>query len=135
MIFAEAIHGSAKFLAKTKLIHAQDQFLVGLFARHSNEWGHIICQLQPHTLSLFHLIIFINTVHDYDPMYSLLKRQCYWFENTIYHVVAHSYNCIIVQARENLETKQICIPPNKYLLDLAEWWRGVKVSRVSKTIL
>ena len=92
-------------------------------------------QLQPHGLSLFHLIILANTVHDHDPMYSLLKRQCYWFANTIYHVVACSYNCTIVQAGENIETEQIRIPPNMYLLDLAERWRGVKVSRVSETIL
>lgn len=133
---AQACYRSAEILAKTKTVCANDQFLLGQQSRLTHGRGRIIRQLQPDALSLFDLIILANTVHDHDPLYSLLKRQCYWFANVIYLVVSSTYNCRhdVIQAGDD-EQDHIRIPLNTYLPDKAGRWMGVLVSKVSETVI
>jgi len=42
------------------------------------------------------VLSFLRSLHNYDPLYLLLKRQCYWFANTIYYVISNTYSCTTI---------------------------------------
>jgi hypothetical protein len=133
-----ATHQFFNTVLKPTMVPPNNQFLVGKHARVTHRNGHIIRQLQPHGLTLFRLIVLANTVHNHDPLYSLLKCQCYWFANTIYHVISNTYSCTdIITGGEprNEMIEEVRIPPNDYLPDLAGRWMDVRVSNVSNTLI
>jgi hypothetical protein len=134
----QAIPRSGNIVLKSTTVQAMDQFLVGQHARSTHGKGQIVRQLQPHGLTLFHLIILANLVHNHDPLYSLLKRQCYWFANTIFYVILNSLPCTNVinggdPSNEMIEDARI--PPNDYLPDLAGRWMGFRVMSTSKQLI
>jgi hypothetical protein len=127
-------HGSKTILAKSTAIRAQDQFLAGENARYTHGQGQTIRQLVPHDLSLFNLVVLANVVHEHHPVYSLLRRQCYWYANTIFEVISLSNACTILGA-PTLEFDDVRIPPRLYLPDLAGRWMGLRISIVSAKIV
>jgi hypothetical protein len=135
----QALHHSGNILFKSTTVRACDQFLVGQHAKNTHGNGLIVRQLQPHGLTLFHLIVLAITVHKHDPLYSLLKRQCYWYSNTIYHTISNSYSCTTTintgVGLRNETIEEIRIPLNEYLPDLAGRWMGVRVSNVSEALV
>jgi hypothetical protein len=134
----QVIHQSGNIILKSTLVHANDQFLVGQHARVTHGNGHIVRQLQPQRLTLFHLIVLATTVHNHAPLYSLLKRQCYWFANTIFFVIFNRYSCSTIPTGGNPcdETiDDVYIPLNHYLPDLGGRWMGVRVSNISETLI
>jgi len=123
---------SESFVAKTR--HAGDRFVVGRRPVYGN--GQIMRQLEPNGLTFFHLIVLANTVHQHDPLYSLLKRQCFWYANTIYLVVEALYKC--QTAADNIGDEalgDIHIPPEIYLPDSAGRWMGILVTDVSEKVV
>ena len=74
-------------------------------------------------------------MHDHNPLYSLLRRQCYWFTNTIYHIVSHNYSPITQPKRNTPNTNEIYIPSNHYLPNLAGRWIGILISKVEEAVL
>lgn len=123
-------------LEETK--RARDVFLVRQYLGQSYGTSRIMRQLKPENLSFFELIILANTVHDYAPLYSLFRRQCFWFSNTIYDVIEKSYKCEIAQdeAYESGELdSDIRIPPDVYLPSLAGRWKGILVTKVSEKVV
>lgn len=93
-------------------------------------------QLQPRDLPFFNLIVLANCVHEHDPVYSLLKRQCFWYSGSIYHIISASYDCESSTPFDiNGEFDDILIPLNDYLLDLEGRWMRLKVGRLSSMVL
>ena len=134
----QAIPWSRNIVLKSTTVKAMDQFLVGQHARSTHGSGQIVRQLQPHGLTLFHLIILANIVHNHDPLYSLLKRQCYWFANTIFYVILKNFICTnVVNGGDpfNEMIEDAHIPPNDYLPDLAGRWMGFRVMSLSKQLI
>lgn len=75
-------------------------------------------------------------MHEHDPVYSLLKRQCFWYSGSIYHIVSEYYDCESSTSFDiNEELDDIRIPLNDYLPDLAGRWMGLKVGGLSSTVL
>jgi hypothetical protein len=58
--------------------------LIGDLARESHGRVQTVRQMTPCRLSFFDFIVLANTVHEHAPMYSLFRRQCYWFANSIF---------------------------------------------------
>jgi hypothetical protein len=131
----QAIHQSGNIVLKSTIVRANDQFLLGKHARATHGNGLIVRQLQPPGLTLFHLIVLAITVHNHDPLYSLLKRQCFWYANTIYDVILNTYPCITNSTEGDEMIHEVRLPPNEYLPDLAGRWMGVRVSSISATLI
>jgi hypothetical protein len=133
-----SIHGSAGILRGSKVISACDQFLLGRLAKQTHGNGRIIRQFEPRGLTLFHLIVLANTVHAHDPLYSLLSRQCYWFSNTIYHVISENFKRDDTPTRADVpsdEIEEVRIPPDAYLPEYAGRCMGVLVSVISEPLM
>jgi hypothetical protein len=92
-----SIHQSS--IVVSRQYRASDQFLLGQNARASHSLGRVIRQLMPHGLTLYELIRLAKVVHDEDPVYSLLSRQCYWYANTIVEVVKKEFDCEVTRAK------------------------------------
>lgn len=131
----QAVHRSTEsFLAKTR--HARDHFVVGRQPSAEYIQGHVMRKHVPRDLSFFSLIVLASIVHDHDPLYSLLKRQCFWFANTIYLVVENLYRYeTVVDIGDSSEQYDIRIPPGIYLPDSAGRWMGVLVTKVSEEVV
>jgi len=130
---AHSINSSSSIL--TRRFRATDQFLIGHGSKESHGRGRIIRQLEPQGLSLFDLIILAKVVHDEDPIYSLLHRQCYWFSNVIFQVIKRNFPCKVIESEGSDEIYwSVRIPPNQYLPDEAGRWRGLRISKITETI-
>jgi hypothetical protein len=131
----KAIYSSTSSVLKT---YGADDRFIG--ARSLETWvrddgGHVLRQIAPKSLSLFELAVLADTVHNYDPLYSTLKSQCYWFANLICNVITRSYVCKeVTNSSFSIKDDDICIPPNNYLLHLAGTWMGILVSDVEDTV-
>ena len=75
---------SDSFLAKTR--QAGDHFVVRRQPSPSYGRGRVVRQFNPKGLTFSQLVTLANIVHNHHPLYSLLKRQCYWFANIVYLV-------------------------------------------------
>lgn len=111
---------------------AEDRFTGGKNLETYYRSAHNIRQLQPEDLTLFDLAVLAHTVHDHDPLYSLLQHQCYWFASIVCDVVEMEYVCRRVGGRK--QRSNICIPPNDYLPNLAGRWAGILVNRVEEAV-
>ena len=117
---------------------AGDQFVIG---RPSQLYGggQIMRQLKPHNLTFFQLITLAETVHNHDPLYTLFRRQCYWYANTIYRVIeqSHTFSERVSHEPENPEyqSSDLRIPPDIYLPPSAGRWRGLLVTAVSQDVV
>ena len=69
----QGLQGSREVWRKLTGVHAHDQFLLGTHAHLTHGCSHIIGQLRPRGLTLFHLMILANMVHDHSPLYSLFS--------------------------------------------------------------
>lgn len=78
-------------------------------------------------LPLFDLVILADAVHKYDPTYTTLEHQCFWFASIICSVILDQYGCrTLLQRSED----DVSIPPDNYLPDSAGRWYGFLVNRV-----
>lgn len=133
-----AMHRSLEVLSGSR--RAGDQFVVGRLPAQDYGGGRIMRQLKPIDLTFFQLIILAQTVHDHDPLYTLFKRQCYWYANTIYDAIQQSYRCEIglgdpeAQTNESHES-DLRIPLDLYLPPSAGRWKGVLVMAVSHDVV
>lgn len=94
-------------------------------------------QLRPVGLTLFDLAVLADAVHNHDPLYSILKSQCYWFASLICDVVLKAYVCSTIGSKQGLENQdrdEVYIPINNYLPDLAGRWMGILINRVEKAV-
>jgi hypothetical protein len=137
LISIKAVQASAESTGKFKIACARDQFTGGKDAGISADaLGQVIWQIRPQCLTLFELAILADVVHTYAPLYSLFKRQCYWFVSIICAVILRTRTCTSVSPPGlRPSSDNICIPPNSYLPDLAGRWKGILVSRVEETVL
>jgi hypothetical protein len=132
-----AVHRlTESFLAKTR--RAGDHFVVG--RRPSPYYtGTVIRQILPSNLPFFDIIILANVVHDHKPLYSLLSKQCFWFVSIIHLVIEAAYDCdpaLRVDHSRSYENElDIRLPPNVYLPDIGGRWKGLLITRVSKTVV
>jgi hypothetical protein len=122
-------------MRKLKLAYAQDQFTGGNDVNASgSSLGQVIWQIQPQSLSLFKVAVLADVVHNYAPLYSLFRRQCYWFAFIICAVILKTCTCSSIGSPLFMED-EICIPPNSYLPDLAGRWMGILVRGVEEAVL
>ena len=49
--------------------------------------GRSLCQIKPHNLTLFQLLLLANVVHEISPQYSNVEKNCYWYANVIVDAV------------------------------------------------
>jgi hypothetical protein len=116
---------------------AGDQFVMGQHPSQLYGGGQIMRQLRPDNLTFFQLITLAETVHNYDPLYTLFKRQCYWYANTIYRVIeqTHTFSERMSHEPEDPESSDLRIPPDIYLPPSAGRWRGLLVMAVSQVLV
>jgi hypothetical protein len=135
-VSAKAIHISTESTGKFKLAYAQDQFTGGKNVNDSGSvLGQIVWQIQPQSLSLFQVIILADVVHNYAPLYSLFRCQCYWFAFIICAVILKTCTCSSIGSPDLHTEDDICIPPNSYLPNLAGRWMGILVRGVEEAVL
>lgn len=114
---------------------AEDRFIgsksLGLHANLALNIRHIC----PQSLSLFDLAVLADTVHEHDPLYSMLKHQHFWFARIICDVVERVYVCTTIASKTNfVSMDDVFIPHNRYLPKLEGRWIGFEISRVEEAI-
>jgi hypothetical protein len=121
---------------------AGDQVVIGQHRSQTYGRARVIRQLTPDKLSFFQLITLADTVHDHDPLYTLFKRQCYWYANTIYCVIEQSYTVrervLVEDPGSDLDSDLRIpphIPPHLYLPPSAGRWKGLLVMVVSEDVV
>ena len=94
--------------------------------------AHVVRELEPKNLSLLHLAIILDAVHNHAPLYSLLDNQCYWFCHTVCDsVLRQGVN------RDEFPDRPIVanvLMPNHVANDGGRW-KGILVSRVEKLVV
>lgn len=132
---AKAVQSSMHSTGSSKVYHADDRFIG---AKHFNaymESMHNVRQIRPQSLSLFDLVVLADTVHNHDPLYSMLRSQCFWFAATICNVIEKGFTCSTVTSEEFVVSKDdIIVPVNNYLPNLAGRWMGILVSKVEVAV-
>ena len=92
-------------------------------------------QIRPRSLSLFHLAVLADVVHNHASLYSILKQQCFWFLRIICDVVRREYVCTSVPSQADfISNDDIFIPQNNYLPDLEGRWMGIMINRVEEVV-
>ena len=82
-----------------------------------------VCQVVPEKdLSLFELGILANVIHEEDPKYCLLSRQCYWFVGTMLLVVESMWGNKLCKEEAG------CPSPREYLPNQQGKWRNLSVN-------
>jgi hypothetical protein len=136
LVSVSAIHTSTESTRKLKLAYAQDQFTGGKDVKASGSvLGQIVWQITPQSLSLFQVVVLADVVHNYAPLYSLFRRQCYWFAFIICAVIMKICTCSSIGSPYLISQDEIRVPPNSYLPDLAGRWMGILVSGVEEAVL
>ena len=136
LVSVSAIHASIESTGKFKLSAAKDQFTGGKNVEVTGSvLGQVIWQIQPQGLTLFKVAVLADVVHEYAPLYSLFRRQCYWFAFIICAVIMRICTCSSVGSPDISTRDDICIPPNSYLPDLAGRWMGILVRGVEEAVL
>jgi len=94
-------------------------------------------KLKSNSLSLFDLAVLADSVHDHDPLYSVLKHRCYWFAEIVCAVVEKVYPCTTIHSKKYTPVSEdmICIPANDYLPDLAGRTMGMLVCKVEEAVV
>ena len=94
-------------------------------------------KLKPNSLSLFDLAVLADSVHDHDPLYSVLKHHCYWFAGIVCAVIEKVYPCTTIHSKKYAPVSEdtICIPANDSLPDLAGRMMGISVCKVEGAIV
>jgi hypothetical protein len=135
LVSVSAIHTSIESTGKLQLAYARDQFTGGKDVNASGSvLGQVVWQIQPQSLSLFQVVVLADVVHNYAPLYSLFRRQCYWFAFIICAVTLKTCICSSIGSPD-LHMEDICIPPNSYLPNLAGRWMGILVRGVEEAVL
>ena len=120
LVSVSVVHTSTTSTGKPKPAYAQDQFTGGKDVRATGSvLGQVVWQIQPQSLSLFKVAVLADVVHNYAPLYSLFRRQCYWFAFIICAVVMKICTCSSIGSPDLDSQEEIRIPPNSYLPDLA----------------
>lgn len=135
LVSVSAIHTSIESTGKIKLAAAKDQFTGGKDLDASGSvLGQVVWQIQPQSLTLFNVVVLADVVHNYAPLYSLFRRQCYWFVFIICAVILKTCTCSTIGSPNHTE-EEMRIPPNSYLPDLAGRWMGILVRGVEEAVL
>lgn len=90
-----------------------------------------IRQIRPLGLSFFDLVMLADSIHDHQPHYSSLERQCFWYARTICIIVEQEYRCLEVITGPSSsfgESVGDSMHPTDYLPDLSGRVKGVLVS-------
>lgn len=126
---ASSVSLTGRYEAKDCFIGAKNIDVYGVYTRNVN-------QVHPQSLFLFDLLILADVVHDYDPIYSLLKSQCFWYACTICKVVSMEYTCSTTGGNRGYSgvRDSVRVPRNQYLPDLAGRWYGILITRVERAV-
>jgi hypothetical protein len=136
LVSVSVVHTSTESTGKLKLAYAQDQFTGGKDVKATGSvLGQVVWQIQPQSLSLFKVAVLADVVHKYAPLYSLFRRQCYWFAFIICAVIMKICTCSSIGSPDLHCQEDIRIPPNSYLPDLAGRWMGILVSGVEDAVV
>ena len=135
LVSVSAVHASIESTGKLKLSAAKDQFTGGKDVEATGSvLGQVVWQIQPQELTLFQVAVLADVVHEYAPLYSLFRRQCYWFAFIICAVIMRICTCSSVGSPD-IHTDDIRVPPNNYLPNLAGRWMGILVRGVEEAVL
>jgi hypothetical protein len=85
-------------------------------------------QILPLGLSFFELVVLADSLHEQEPNYTALGKQCFWFASTICQVVEQEYGCDEVVTGPSSSSKER-IHANDYLPDISGRVGGLLVSR------
>ncbi len=94
-------------------------------------------KLKPNSLSLFDLAVLADSVHNHDPLYSVLKHHDYWFAEIVCAVIEKVFPCTSIHSKKYAPVSMdtICIPANDYLLDLAGRTMDLLVCKVEEAVV
>lgn len=136
---------SASVRSSTTTYHAEDSFRGGTHVDVYAPGLRNVRQIECSKFSLFDLAVLADTVHNYDPLYSILKSQCYWYARIICDIVEDQSICSSSNGDPSSGNvgdptmhgeEGVCIPLNSYLPDLAgRWIGGILVNKVEEAVL
>ena len=130
----QLVHTSTQS-STSKAYKAEDHFLGTKKVKGSAEAYTRIRVITPKSLSLFDLVVLADAVHVHDPLYSILKHQCYWFACTTLNVVESVYKGNGAAHDEgHISADDISIPSNDYRPHLAGTWKGILITRVEDVV-
>ena len=95
-------------------------------------------------LSLFHLALLADVVHNQYPLYSLFKNNCYWFSAVFYMAARVIDNMIAPGPESDIQllfecskdtTDYFYIPPYMYLPQVAGRWMGFRIYEVQEVVV
>ena len=123
MVITRALYISTQSTSCVPL--ADDCFVGSKYLEVYADMTQNIRQICPQSLSLFELVVLADAIHNYDPQYTVLKRQCFWFATTLCDVVIGEYDCITVTgSAPSVSRDEVC---NRYLPNEEGRWMGMKV--------
>ena len=96
-------------------------------------------------LTLYHLALLADVVHNEYPLYSLFKNNCYWFSG-IFYMAARVIDTVLVSASESDITllfedspkdtiDHFYMPSYMYLPQVAGRWMGFKIYEVQEVVV
>lgn len=90
-------------------------------------------------LNLFHMALLAHVVHTEYPLYSLFKRNCYWFSMTFY-LAAQTIDKSLgsrpdLPDRPEEGTDNFFLPFSLYMPEVAGRWMGFKICEVQKMMV
>jgi len=125
---------AASRISASKPYYAVDQFVGARNAEHYAKGMLNLRQIIPDSLSFFDLVILAETVHREAPLYSIMKKQSFWYSQAICDVVLKVYNCDHIGGEQSVSRDDMDVPSNTYLPGLEGRWRGFMISKVEEAV-
>ena len=105
-------------------------------SRRAYRRSHIVRQIKPTNLKLFELALLAFIVYNHGHLYSLFKKQSYWYATLICDAVLALSPCKQQDARGTTYCQdEVYIPPNVRFPKLAGQWMRIPVGDVEAAVL
>ena len=126
---------------------AEDQFVGGDMLNsidYNLLFGTRVGDIQPKTLTLFHLALLAHVVHQEYPLYSLFSNQCYWYSSTIFYaaqIIDQHLSNINQNLKIHLDDKSdrqfddFFLPFHLFQPKEAGRWKGIQISGCKEVVL
>lgn len=137
-------HRISKSLNKPPIdTRADDRWLAGVNIQ-TSQYGTAqgARSFEAHNLNLFHMALLAHVVHSEYPLYSLFKKNCYWFSNLIY-LSAREIDKVLGSRPDLPEdpedskdiTDSFFLPFYLWMPRVAGCWMGFKICEVQKIVV
>lgn len=133
-------------LNKPNDLHADDRFLGESKLSNQAYIARVTKTFKPKNLTLYHLALLAEVVHKEYPLYSLFRRQCYWFAIIIFIILQYLdknpppesdglFNEPFDDPFDDGDLDQFYMPFHLYMPEISGRWAGFKISAPSKVVI